>query len=160
MGNVLGFLTDKKKIHQVLFLIPILTFYLTNPSIWFFIASLVLLAIMEVYKTDLEGKIRIIINNRVKQKARNKPLLRKWKDQINDAGKEFDYIYSWKFFGVISLVFIMEFIYSTIISYDYSKILFGVHLFMIVYILFLNLIINYNFKLLASKKLNKMKDRR
>jgi len=124
---------------------------------WLFFGGLVILAIMEVYKTDLEGKIKIMIYNRLRQKTKNKPLLRNWKDQVNDAGKEFDYIYSWKFFAVISIVFIAEFIYSTIISYNYSKILFGVHIFMIIYFIFLDLMINHNFNLL-SKNRNKKKN--
>jgi uncharacterized Tic20 family protein len=109
---------------------------------------------MEVYKLDLEGKINLIINNRIKQKFKNKRVLKNWKHQINDAGKEFNYIYSWKFFGILGLIFIVEFIYSTVISYNYSKFLFGVHLFIFIYFVFLILILDNNFKLIARKKKN------
>ena len=150
--KVIDFLTDKRKVHQALFILPIITFYLTESPMWLFFGGLIILAIMEVYKTDLEGKIKIMITNRIKQKVKNKPLLRNWKDQINDAGKEFNYIYSWKFFAVLSIIFIGEFIYSTIISYSYSKILFGIHLFMVVYFIFLILMIDHNFSLLSKTK--------
>lgn len=153
--KIINFLTDKRNIHQIVFILPLLTFYLTNKSAWIFFGGLIILAIMEVYKTDLEGKIQIMIKNRINQKSKNKPLLRNWKNQINDAGKEFNYIYSWKFFGVLGIIFVAEFVYSTIISYNYSKILFGVHLFMIVYFIFLNLMIDNNFKLLAKKKIKR-----
>ncbi|MFA5953337.1 MAG: hypothetical protein WC812_01970 [Candidatus Pacearchaeota archaeon] len=153
--KIIDFFTDKKKIHQALFILPLITFYLTKSPMWLFFAGLAILAIMEVYKTDLEGKIKVMMKNRLKQKDKNKPLLRNWKDQINDAGKEFDYIYSWKFFAVISIIFIVEFIYSTVISYNYSKILFGVHIFMIIYFIFLDLMINHNFNLLSKSKRKK-----
>jgi len=153
--GIIDFLTDKRKIHQALFILPLLTFYLNKSPIWLFVLGLIILAIMEVYKIDLEGKIPIMVKNRVKQVSKNKPLLRNWKDQINDAGKEFSYIYHWKLFGLISLIFIAEFIYSTIIAYTYSKLLFGIHLFMIAYFIFLELILSYNFELLSKNKIKR-----
>ncbi len=152
MNKILEFIFDKKKVHQILFFLPLVTFYLTNQSRWLLFGNLILLAIMEVYKIDLENKVKIMISNRVKQVSKNKPLFRNWKDQIKDAGEEFNYIYAWWFFGLIGIIFIIIFIYSTYLSYLYSWILFGIHLFLIAYFLFLELILNYNFKLLAKNQ--------
>lgn len=150
MGFI-SFITDKKKVHQALFILPLLTFYLTKGSSWLFFIGLVILAMMEVYKIDLENKIPLIIKSRVNTISKGKPLLRNWRDQLKDAGKEFSYIYNWKFFGLVSLIFIVEFVYSAIISLNYSYILFGVHLFLAVYFILLELMINHNVNLLAKK---------
>lgn len=150
--GIIEFLTDSKKLHQALFLLPLLTFYLTKSSMWFFFGALIILAIMEGYKADLDGKIKVMIKNRINQKSKNKPLLRDFNDQMKDIKKEFNYIFALNFFIVISIIFIVEFIYSTVISFSYSKILFGIHLFLIVYFLILDLMIDNNFKLLAKRK--------
>lgn len=155
--DILEFISDKKKIHQIIFILPLVIFYLTNQPDWLLLVAVIILASMEVYKSDLEIKIKKIIIGRVNQKSKNKPFFRNWKDQLKDASKEFNYIYLWPLFGVISLVFIFEFAYSTYLSYDCNKILFGIHIFLIVYILFLQAIINHNFNLSFKNKPNKKK---
>jgi len=155
MVKILEFIFDEKKIHQVIFLLPIVSFYLTNRANWLLLTAVIILGIMEVYKTDLENKVPLFIAGRIKQKKKNKPLFRNWKDQLKDAGQEFKYIYNLRLFGIVSLIFIAEFIYSTILSYSYNKILFGVHIFLIVYILFLESVINYNFELLSKRRKKK-----
>ena len=149
------FISDKNKIHQLLFILPTFTFYVTHQADWLFFLALIILAIMEVYRRDIENKVPIFMNNRLKQMQKNKPLLRNWKDQLKDAGKEFNYIYAWPIFGLVSLIFIVEFVYSAYISFSYSKILFGVHLFLAAFMIFLDLIIAHNFELLSKKKRKK-----
>ncbi len=153
--KILEFIFDKKKIHQITFILPLVVFYLTNQPKWLFLISLIILAVMEVYKIDLENKINLIIQGRIKQISKKKPLLRNWRDQMKDACKEFNYIYSWPLFGLVSLVFIAEFIYSTCLSYNYSFILFGVHIFLIIYFIFLERIVHHNFEIIIAKKENK-----
>lgn len=154
--SIISFIFDKKKVHQAVFLLPLLTLYLTNQPKWLFFIALIILAIMEVYKIDLENKINILINNRVKQISKKKPLFRDWRDQIKDVKNEFNYIYALPFFVFMSIIFILEFIYSTYISYFYSWFLFVFHIFLIAYLSFLELVINNNFRLLAKNK-NKFK---
>lgn len=159
-NSIYSFVSDKKKIHQALFILPLLTFYLTKQPEWLFFSGLIILAIMEVYKSDLEGKIQIFIQKRVQEVSKNKPLLRNYKEQLKDAGKEFNYIFAWWFFAIVSVLFIAEFFYSAYVSFGFSKILFGIHLFLIVYFIFLDLIIAKNIKLLAENKTKKTKKRK
>jgi len=153
--DLLEFIFDKNKIHQVLFILPLVIFYLTNQQSWLLLASVIILASMEIYKMDFENKVKIIITNRIKQKSKNKPLIRGWKDQIKDLKKEFNYIWSLPLLIIISIIFFIEFIYSTYLSYNYNKILFIIHIFLIFYFLFLDAIVNHNLNLLAKNKRKK-----
>jgi Flp pilus assembly protein TadB len=157
LKDLVEFILDKEKIHQLFLILPPITFFLTRQPFWLFLSSMVILAILEVYKTDLKAKTKLVIKGRVKAISQNRPLLRSWKEQIRDAGKEFSYMFSWPFFGMICLIFIGMFIYSTIISWHYSKLLFAVHIFLIVFMIMIWIIIGYNLRQLASKQKRKRK---
>ena len=150
--DLINFVFNKRNIHQIFFILPIVIFYLTNQSDWILLISIIVLAITEIYQIDLNNKVNLIIKQRVNQISKNKPFIRNWKDQLKDAKKEFFYLPAWPIFGLVTLIFFAEFVYSTYLSYFYSKTLFGIHIFLIVYMSFLDVIIGHNFKILAKNK--------
>lgn len=150
--DTIDFLKDPTNLNLLILILPPLTFYLNGLTGWF-IFSIMISAILFVYRLDLLNKQKDIINNRIKSLRKKKIPVKKFKGQIKKAHLEFkDYLLSWPFFGLVSIMFIVQFFYSTKISYKYSILLFGIHLGLIAFIIILNLVLHKNFKRLARRR--------
>ena len=74
---------------------------------------------------------------------------------ISDANNEFGaYMFNWWFFGAVYLAFMGSYAYSAIISFGYSKILFGIHIAVAVFFVFLAVVANSNLNKKAKIKKN------
>jgi Flp pilus assembly protein TadB len=128
IGELIEFIKNPKNLSWVFLLLPIYIFYLSgeNVSLIFYI---ILFFILLAYKYDLSKKSLERIEGRIKQKRKNKPLLRHFKDMWRDANEEFgEYVFAWPFFGLCYLTFFGLYIYSTIIIYSISLILFALNI--------------------------------
>ncbi len=150
--EIIAFFKNYENLHFLWLILPPLTFYINNKNI-LFIISLILAMILFVYRLDLKNKTNLIIQGRIKTKRKNRPLFGHWKNVINDARIEFSrYMFGWWFFGIVNSIFIGLYIYSTIISFRYSLILFGAHLAIATFVIFLSLVINHNIRFNMKKK--------
>ncbi|GEM_PF-3787652 len=154
--EIIDFIKNPENLNLLWLILPTLTFYLTKKDV-FFVISLIVLAIILVYKLDLINKKDQIIQGRIKSKKQRVIPIKKWKLTIKRANQEFKYMYNWVFFGIVNTIFVFLFVYSTIISFRYSIILFGIHLALGTFIIILYAIINFNLNKSLKKGKNENK---
>ncbi len=150
--EIINFVKNPENLHLLILILPPFTFYLTNQKKLLLIFSIIVSTILFVYRIDLKNKVDLFIKSRINTKRKRKKQFRSLKEQIKNVDREFWYIFSWKFFMIVNLIFLGLLIYSTFLSYNYKLGLFLLHLASWVFVIFLYLIINYNLNLLHKRE--------
>lgn len=107
------------------------------------------------FKLDLDSKKDIFIKKRIETISKNKPLLRDFKDIVKDTNSEFSEYISWKFFGIIMVIFYISLFYSIFLNFknitdNYSFIILAIQITLLSYNIAILILSHANLKKQAT----------